>query len=108
MKKRVKAVLTDSGPNILSTAVISEIYRLTLEREGKVVAEMRCASLAKDFKLVDVDKDIAIQAAIIKHKHGLPFADSLVASTAKVLGVPCYTDDPHFHGVDGVTVRWFL
>jgi predicted nucleic acid-binding protein len=106
MKDRIRAVLTNSKPNILSTAALSEIYRLTLEKEGRDVAEIRAISLSKDFRLVDIDRDIAIQAAVIKHKHGMPFADSLIASTAKVLGVPCYTDDPHFHGITGLTVRW--
>jgi predicted nucleic acid-binding protein len=105
-KNRIRAILTKSKPNILSTAALSEIYKLTLEKEGREVAEIRAVSLGKDFRLVDVDSNIAIQAAIIKHKHAMPFADSLIASTAKVLGVPCYTDDPHFLGITGLTVRW--
>ncbi|HXW94517.1 MAG TPA: PIN domain-containing protein, partial [Nitrososphaerales archaeon] len=96
-----------SKPNFLSTAVLSEIYKLTLEREGKDVAEIRANSLSRDFRLVDVDKDIAVQAALIKHKTGIPFADSLIAATARTLDVPCYTDDPHFRGIEGVVAKWF-
>ena len=102
----IRATLMSSKPNILSTAALSEIYRLTLQKEGREVAEVRATSLGKDFRLVEVDRDIAVQAAIIKHRHDLPFADSLIASTAVVLGVPCYTDDPHFRGIAGLTVRW--
>lgn len=105
-QSKIRAVLLDSKPNILSTAALSEVYKLTLEKEGKVVAEIRANSLSKDFRLVDVDREVAIQAAIIKHRHGIPFADSLIASTAKVLRVPCYTDDPHFHDIEGLTVKW--
>jgi predicted nucleic acid-binding protein len=105
-QSKIRAILLDSKPNILSTAALSEVYKLTLEKEGKDVAEIRANFLSKDFRLVDVDKDVAIQAAIIKHRYGIPFADSLIASTAKVLGVPCYTDDPHFHGIAGLTVKW--
>jgi len=106
VKSRIRAILSESKPNILSTAALSEIYKLTLEKEGREVAQIRATSLGKDFRMVDVDSTIAIQAAVIKHKHGMPFADSLIASTAKVLGVPCYTDDPHFRGITGLTVRW--
>jgi len=106
IKEKIKNVLLVSKPNYLSTAALSEIYKLTLEKEGKAVAEIRATSLAKDFRLVDVDKEIAVQAAIIKHKHGIPFADSLIASTARVLRIPCYTDDGHFRGIDGVTSKW--
>jgi predicted nucleic acid-binding protein len=106
-KEEVKRALVGSRPNYLSTAALSEIYKLTLEKEGKDVAEMRANSLARDFRLVDVNREVAVQAALIKHKHGIPFADSLIASTARVLGIPCYTDDPHFRGIDGVSLKWF-
>lgn len=105
-KEKVRTVLLGSKPNYLSTAALSEIYKLTLEGEGKDVAELRASSLERDFKLVSIDKEIAIQAAIIKHKHGIPFADSLIASTARILKIPCYTDDPHFRGIEGVTLKW--
>jgi predicted nucleic acid-binding protein len=106
-KEEVRMALVGSRPNYLSTAALSEIYKLTLEKEGKEVAEVRANSLARDFRLVDVDREVAIQAALIKHKHGIPFADSLIASTARVLRIPCYTDDPHFRGIDGVSLKWF-
>ena len=105
-QSKIRAILLNSKPNILSTAALSELYKLTLEKEGKDVAEIRANTLSKDFRLVDVDREVAIQAAIIKHRHKIPFADSLIASTAKVLGVPCYTDDPHFHDIAGLSVKW--
>jgi len=105
-KERVRGALLDSRPNFLSTAALSEIYRLTLEKEGRDVAELRANSLARDFRLVDVDRGVAVQAALIKHKHGIPFADCLIASTSRILKVPCYTDDPHFRGIEGVTLKW--
>jgi predicted nucleic acid-binding protein len=105
-QNKIKDVLMKSRPNFLSTAALSEVYKLTIEKQGKNVAEIRAQSLIKDFRLVDVDKEVAVHAAIIKHKHGIPFADSLIASTAKVLGIPCYTDDPHYREVAGLTVKW--
>ena len=105
-KDKIRSSLLVSKPNFLSTAALSEIYKLTLEKEGKVVADVRADSLSRDFRLVDVDKEVGVQAAQIKHRHGIPFADSLIASTARVLKVPCYTDDPHFRGIEGVTTRW--
>jgi predicted nucleic acid-binding protein len=102
----IKNILLGSKPNYLSTVALSEIYKLTLEREGKDVAGLRARSLAKDFHLVDVDQEIAIEAALIKHKNAMPFADSIIASTAKVLKIPCYTDDPHFDSIEGVVFKW--
>jgi predicted nucleic acid-binding protein len=105
-KEKIRMVLVESKPNFLSTAALSEIYKLTLEEEGRDVAEIRANSLAKDFRLVDVDKEVAVQAALIKHKHGIPFADSFIASTSRILKVPCYTYDPHFRGIEGVALKW--
>ena len=105
-KDKIRNILLTSKPNYLSTAALSEMYKLTLERDGKDVSELRANSLSRDFKLVDVDKEIAVHAAQIKHAHGIPFADSLIASTARVLRVPCYSDDPHFRGIEGVTIKW--
>ena len=105
-RDEIRNTLLGSKPNFVSAAALSEIYKLTLEREGKDVAEIRANSLSRDFRLVNVDKDIAVQAALIKHKNAIPFADSLIASTARILGVPCYTDDPHFRGIEGVVVKW--
>ena len=103
----IREVLLRSKPNYLSAAALSEIYKLTLEKEGKDVAELRARSIFANFHLIDVDRNIAVNAAIIKHKHGLPFGDSLIASTAKTLKIPCYTNDHHFESIEGVVVKWF-
>jgi len=105
-QEKIKDVLLRSRPNLLSTAALSELYSLTLQKEGREVAEVRANVLSKDFRLVDVDRGIAIQAAVIKHKHGVPFADSLIAATAEVLGVSCYSDDPHLRAIPGLAVKW--
>lgn len=105
---RIKEILLRSKPNYISTVVLSEIYKLTLEKEGKDVAEIRWRSLAKDFHMVDLDSEIAVSAAQIKHRHSMPFADSIVAATAKALHAPCFTDDPHFESIDGISVKWIM
>ncbi|MGI0080623.1 MAG: PIN domain-containing protein [Nitrososphaerales archaeon] len=102
----IRDILLRSKPDYISTVALSEIYKLTLEKEGRDVAELRARSLAKDFNLVSVDPEIAIGAAVIKHKHSIPFADSIIASTARVLKIPCYTDDIHFDSIEGVVVKW--
>lgn len=104
---KMKEILLQSRPNILSSAALSEIYGLMFRREGKQIAELRLKVLRQDFQIPAVDSQIAVQAAQIRHKHPIPFADSLIAATSKVLAVPCYTDDEHFRGIEGVKVQWF-
>ncbi len=105
-KRKIREILLLSKPNIISTAALSEIYELFLKRSGRDVAELRVKVLERDFQITPVDNQIALQAAKIRHKRPTPFADSLIAATSKVLAVPCYTDDNHFHGIEGVKVHW--
>jgi hypothetical protein len=58
---RIKEILLRSKPNYMSTAVLSEIYMLTLQKEGRDVADIRWRSLAKDFRLVDVRRKIFLK-----------------------------------------------
>jgi predicted nucleic acid-binding protein len=104
--EKIRQILLGSKPNYLSTIALSEIYRLTLQKEGRTIADLRSTSLEKDFRMVSVDARIAKEAAAIKNRKNIPFADSLIASTAKILKVPCYTDDQHFESIDGVNLRW--
>ncbi len=103
---RMTEILLRSRPNILSSAALSEIYGLMLRREGKQVAELRLKVLRRDFQIPPVDSQIAVHAAQIRHKRPIPFADSLIAATSKILAVPCYTDDEHFQGIEGVKIHW--
>jgi predicted nucleic acid-binding protein len=78
-----------------------------LQKEGKDVAGLRENFLIKDFHIADITREIAIEATIIKNKNDkIPFADALIASTAKLLKIPCYTDDHHFKEIQGLTVTW--
>ncbi len=105
-KKRIREILLQSKPNIISAASLSEIYELFLERSGRDVAELRLKVMQRDFQIAAVDSLIAVEAAQIRRKRPIPFADSLIAATSKILAVPCYSDDPHFRGIKGVEVRW--
>jgi len=62
--------------------------------------------LEKDFRVVDVDAEIARVSAELRHKHKMRLADSIVAATALVLKASCFSDDPHIRGVKEIKTRW--
>ncbi len=105
-QKKIRKILRESKPNLISTIALSELYELTLRRAGRDVADMQLRVLERDFRLVGVDEAIAIEAARIRRQHRRPLADSLIAATAKLLDVPCYTDDASFHAIKGLRVKW--
>jgi predicted nucleic acid-binding protein len=90
----------------VSTIVVHELYRLSLEKEGRNAARMRTDLLKSHLKVVDVDVRIATQAAELRHKYRIPMGDSMMAATSQMLKAPCVTDDPHIVGISEVKTRW--
>lgn len=90
----------------ISSIVVHEVYKLTLEKDGRSVAELRTKLLEKDFKIIVVDAKIAIISAQYRHKYRIPLADSIVAATAKIINAVCITDDPHIRQLKEIKTGW--
>jgi predicted nucleic acid-binding protein len=86
--------------------VIHEVYRLTLEREGRETAILRTKLLEKGFKVISVDAYIAKNAAELRHKYRIPVTDSLIAATAISLNAICISDDSHFKIIKELKTKW--
>ncbi len=82
------------------------MFRLTLQKEGRQVASLRTELMSKDFKILPVDKQVAVVSAELRQKYGIPMADSMVAATAITLKTVCVTDDPHITKIREVKTRW--
>ncbi|MEM2089395.1 MAG: PIN domain-containing protein [Thermoproteota archaeon] len=105
LAKTINMLRTDKN-KVVSSIVIHEVYRLTMEKDGKEQAELRTRLLEKEFKVVDVDVQIAKISAKLRHKYRIPMADSIIAATAKNLNLVCVTDDEHFSQIQEVKTRW--
>lgn len=104
--KKTKDDLRKTKERAISTIVIHEVYRFTLEKEGRETAKLRRELLEKDFKVVDVNSEIAATSAEMRHRYNIPMADSLIAATSMVLNARCVTDDPHLKSVAEIKTRW--
>ena len=99
-------------PRLVSTITLYEIYKLSLEREGKETAETRIARMRKEFGVIPVDDSISIRGAQLKHaakvrsNEDVPMADSLIAATSIVSKAICITDSPHFDKIPLVRRKW--
>ena len=102
--KRLRLIFDRAQRRLVSSITIYEIHKLTLETEGEIVAELRVSTIKRDFRVLDVDSEIAMGGARIAHSARTPMADSLIMATAKKLRLPCVTDDPHFKGVKTVWI----
>ncbi len=83
----------------VSSVVVHEVYRLSLQKEGREVANLRVELMVRDFKVVPVDKSTAVASAELRQKYAISVADSIVAATSMFLGAVCVSDDPHIQNV---------
>jgi predicted nucleic acid-binding protein len=70
---------------------------------------MRRAAIERDFEIIDVDSDVAVESAEIKTSRGrdFPIADAIIAATAKLHQLVCFTDDDHVKSIPTLRTRWF-
>jgi len=106
MKRRIAEEMRKTKNRYISSIVIHEIYALSLKKEGRETARTRRDYIEKAFRVIDVDSELAASSAELRHKYGISLADSLIASTSKLVGAPCVTDDPHFASVRDIKTRW--
>lgn len=90
----------------ISSIVVHEVYRLTLQKEGRQTARLRIGLMSKDFKVIHVDEQLAVTSAEIRQEYRIPMADSIIAATASTLRAVCVTDDPHIQKIREVKTRW--
>lgn len=94
--RKLKSLSVERGHRFVSSITLYEIYKLSIAKEGKDVAELRCSTLKKDMQVVSVESEIAEEAARMSHVNKVPMADALIMATAKKINAECVTDDPHF------------
>ena len=90
----------------ISSIVVHEVYRLTFQKEGRQVAQLRVGLVGKDFEVIPVDEEVAVTSAEIRQEYAVPMADSIIAATAVNLRAVCVTDDPHIKRIQGIKTRW--
>lgn len=85
------------------------MYRISLDVEGRDVARKRKSAIERDFEVIDIDSDIAAESAEVKVSQGrdFPIADAIIAATAKIKKLVCFTDDDHIKSIATVKTIWF-
>ena len=104
--KKLKESLRKTKERYISAIVIHEVYQLTLRKEGRETAILRTTLLEQDFRVVNVDAEIAKLSAEIRLNHKMSMADSIIAATAKSLKAVCISDDLHFKAVSEIKTQW--
>ena len=102
----LKEHLRSTGEKMISAVTIYEIHRLNLKKIDEETAKLRNTLIRNEFKIIDIDYEIAVVSAELSSKYRIPLADSVIAATALGAGCPLVSDDEHFRGIKGLKTRW--
>ena len=103
---RIRSELTTNLSKYISSVTVYELYKLSLESEGRATADLRTELLKRDFTIANLDCKIAREAALLWKKYRVPMADAVIASTALQLKASCVSNDPHFVKMKELHTRW--
>lgn len=101
--RKVKPLIDGDDAIFISSVNLVEILSKYYLRSG-VEAEQIKRILLGRCRIIDVTKEIALQAAQLKATHSLALADSIILATARASNATLFTMDSDFEGLQGVRV----
>jgi predicted nucleic acid-binding protein len=67
---------------------------------------LRSNVLRGDFRVLDVDYEVAVKSAELRSTIRMPITDSVIAATAQILDCVLFSDDAHFKEVKNLKTKW--
>lgn len=102
--ERYSAILANPEAVLVPAITIYEVVRWSLARRQPETAQA-AAALMRRGMVVELDADLAAEAALLAHNNRLAMADAIMLATARAYGAELWTQDADFAGLPGV--RYF-
>jgi predicted nucleic acid-binding protein len=96
--------IEDAELLIVPVICIFEVFKVILRERGEDDAFQAIASMQQG-TVIDLDSDLALEAAWIGNQEKLAFADSIIYAVAKRNDAVIWTQDEHFAGKANVRFR---
>lgn len=97
-----EAAIEDAASLVVPSISIYEVFkRLLAEPDGEEAA-LRVVAAMQRGRVVELDAELALEAAKTSWEMKLPMADSIILSTARTHGATVWTQDRDFEGIVGV------
>lgn len=93
--------IEDTELLIVPAICIYEVFKVILREQGEDQAFLAVAAMQQG-KVVDLDAELAIEAAALGHEEKLALADSIIFAIAQKYSATLWTQDAHFSGKAGV------
>ncbi len=96
--------IEDTDLLLVPSVCVYEVFKVVLRERGEDEAFSAAAAMQAGL-VVDLDADLAMEAASVGHEEGLAFADSVIYTIARKRQATLWTQDAHFVGKAGVQYR---
>lgn len=93
--------LKDIDRLIVPSVCLYEVFKIVL-RERNENDALQAIALMQQGKVIEMDSQIAIQAAKISIDYKLPMADSIILATSQAYDATIWTQDADFKDIPGV------
>ena len=86
---------------IVPSITLLEVFKKVAQQRGEGVA-LQYVAVMQQGRVVSLDASLALLAAALGARHGLPLADSIIYATAKRDNALVWTQDADFDGLENV------
>lgn len=97
-----EAAIEDEAALIVPSISIYEVFKRLLAEPNGEEAALRVVAAMQRGVVVDLDAELALDAAKTSRDMKLPMADSIILSTARTYDATVWTQDRDFEGISGV------
>ena len=104
----LRQLIQGKAKGYMSVVNWGEVYYNTMREEGVAEAERVILQLDKfPIQMVEVNKDLAYEAAKLKGKYRIAYADCLAVALSRKLNATLVTGDPEFKKLkERISIQW--
>jgi predicted nucleic acid-binding protein len=96
--------IEDTELLVVPVICVYEVFKVVLREKGEDDA-LQAISAMQEGTIVDLDTNLALEAAVIGHEEKLAFADSIIYAVARRHSATVWTQDQHFAGKASVRYK---
>jgi predicted nucleic acid-binding protein len=97
-------VIEDPVDLVVPSLTVFEVFKRTFQLKGEAAA-LETVAVMLQSRVMDLSATLALDAARISLKEGLPMADSVILATARSESAVLWTQDAHFADLPNVEYR---
>lgn len=95
------AAIEDTANQVVPSITLMEVFKRIAQQRDEASA-LKYVALMQQGRVIELDSALALKAAAIGLRFGLPLTDGIIYAIAQQEGAVIWTQDADFDGLDGV------